>query len=697
MSESAVSLLSGKSIGIFKGFAAEHGSEFAAELVVPFHGNVVNRPQLGHFILVELKGGSGREEALLGRITRMTSAGLLASPEGEDYLAKMRARDDEAPHDLMKRKLKYRVRVKLLGVLRGAPFKFMPSQRRLPPLGAPVIWPSNEVQAQICKLGGGKTDIGDFVLGEFVYSGKPADGDEFKDDGFERVDPRLPVTFDINALVSRRTAVFARAGYGKSNLVKLLASRLYGDEKNPPRTARGNPVGTLIFDADGEYFWSDEIAGRPGLCDMPHMRGRIKVFTSRVPAFARYKEQLAGGVRLDLRSLRAADVFSIALSPERQEQQNVLKLKAAKGDKWRKLVDLVKDEGMSAEHDEIGKLLGYREEQIKSAGAEIGAAHSNLNYVVNQLHDPESKLAENALACLSRGEVVVVDLSLLSPSGGEAVAGLLMRKIFSHNQESFVGDGRALTVVAVIEEAQRVLGEKMNETSPFVEWVKEGRKYGLGAVLVTQQPGALSGQLLSQVDNWFCFHLLSRGDAAVLGKYNSHYSDDILAHMIAEPIEGNCFMWSAPNKQPFVLPVRVREFRLPEGVRLDSAKFEGEIKSEETAAGRLEKAHDSNMRKMADALRAAICENHNNNGLGLTTFSGGWRGIKHGKLYYLIKGVKLDDEFRHEDDLKRPLFERIFESVKLENKDGVEYYCAPASEWEKILGGAGGKQSNRRR
>ena len=35
--------------------------------------------------------------------------------------------------------------------------------------------------------------------------------------------------FNINNLVSKRTVVFARAGYGKSNLIKYLISELYKD------------------------------------------------------------------------------------------------------------------------------------------------------------------------------------------------------------------------------------------------------------------------------------------------------------------------------------------------------------------------------------------------------------------------------------------------------------------------------------
>ncbi len=64
------------------------------------------------------------------------------------------------------------------------------------------------------------------------------------------------------------------------------------------------------------------------------------------------------------------------------------------------------------------------------------------------------------------------------------------------------------------EAAQNVLSsEKMKrEESPFVEWVEEGRKYNLGAIIVTQQPGAISDQLLSQGDNFFALHLVSSVD-----------------------------------------------------------------------------------------------------------------------------------------------------------------------------------------
>jgi len=99
----------------------------------------------------------------------------------------------------------------------------------------------------------------------------------------------------------------------------------------------------------------------------------------------------------------------------------------------------------------------------------------------------------------------------------------------------------------------------IDNTSPFVRWAKEGRKYRLGAILVTQQPGAMAGELLSQGDNFFAFHLLSEGDLKTLQRANAHFSNDIIANILNEPVKGNAYFWSAPD-QPFVLPVRIINF-----------------------------------------------------------------------------------------------------------------------------------------
>lgn len=260
-------------MGTFKGFN-DKGLEFAAEIVAPYDAGMLDHPQLGQFLLIEL---GSQEEASLGRITRFVPSGLLASGEGEDYINTLQRRQQAVPEDLKQQRLKYRVQVKLLGAVKvvGTKIVYVPSQRRLPHLGARVALPSCEVLQELCKLSQGTTELGDYVLGEFVFCGGKVAQDHL---AFRSMDPKLVVSFDVHNLVSRRSVVFARAGYGKSNLIKLLVSELY---KEVPKTAAGVPVGTLIFDADGEYFWPDVVRGRPGLCDVPHLQDKMVVFTNR--------------------------------------------------------------------------------------------------------------------------------------------------------------------------------------------------------------------------------------------------------------------------------------------------------------------------------------------------------------------------------------------------------------------------------
>lgn len=121
--------------------------------------------------------------------------------------------------------------------------------------------------------------IGFLALGEFVYAGDDprAAAEEWMTVRHPAVLPR----FQVTQLVSRRSFVFARAGFGKSNLIKLLFSRLYA-AAGPTMPLRHVtvPVGTVIFDPDGEYFWPDA-HGRPGLCDVPELTDKLVVFTNR--------------------------------------------------------------------------------------------------------------------------------------------------------------------------------------------------------------------------------------------------------------------------------------------------------------------------------------------------------------------------------------------------------------------------------
>jgi hypothetical protein len=256
-------------------------------------------------------------------------------------------------------------------------------------------------------------------------------------------------------------------------------------------------------------------------------------------------------------SLSASDVISLALSPEKQDQQNVAKLRSVRGQNWLDLVDLIWQDGNSASVDEVKRLLNARD----MSDMEVFAARANLTRIVNMLHDPASRLMDALLAALREGKLCVVDVSQLRGGPSLVLSGLILRRIFDRNQEEFTKESpQSIPTIAVVEEAQSVLNDKASAAQPYIEWVKEGRKYDLGAMLITQQPGSIPGEILSQGDNWFIFHLLSAADLRTVKGANAHYSDDLLSSLLNEPIPGHGVFWSSVGGRPFPIPFRAMLF-----------------------------------------------------------------------------------------------------------------------------------------
>ena len=543
-----------KIVGIFRGFS-KGGMEFHADIVIPYKYEYQSIPMHGQFLLVQLEN---ENEGVLGRITSIEAQGRLSSGYGEDYGIRTISEDRAIPEELREQYLKYKIDIRVLGVLRlvNSDIIFAASHRRLPHVGSKVAFLSDEVLRVVSGHGQSGAELGFLAYGEFIYCKNDA---RMKIEPWMRpMEPLIIPHFDVQQMVSRRTFVFARAGFGKSNLIKLLFSNLY--EHTPTVRKRGNrevPVGTIIFDPEGEYYWPDD-KNRPGLCDVPNLQDKIVVFTKKQGPSAFYHSFVASDIKLDIRRLRPSDVLSIALPPEKQDQQNVRKLKGLNDDSWYQLVDEIYRNKNAADETLIQQLLNLREDQ----GAETMAARANMTTVVTMLHDPSSQMLDMLFNSLKEGKICVVDVSQMRGTPALVLSGLILKKIFDHNQEEFTkATPETIPTLAVVEEAQTILGnEGSSGEGPYISWVKEGRKYDLGAVLITQQPGSISNEILSQGDNWFIFHLLSAGDLQAVKRANAHFSDDLLSSLLNEPIPGNCVFWSSAGQNTYPLPIRILSF-----------------------------------------------------------------------------------------------------------------------------------------
>jgi hypothetical protein len=476
-------------------------------------------------------------EALVGRVSRYHAAGQLATDRGDAYLGDLAKTEEAVPAPLMRQMLRYNLKMQLLGHLQAQPragkFKFSVGERAFATLGSKVRIPSETALAFLCNVGL-EDDPTATPLGHLVYGQR-----ELKD---------VPVRFSVGRLKGKRSFVFARAGYGKSNLIKYLVSQLYS---SPP------DVGLLIFDPEGEYALPDA-HGRPGLVNVPALRNRISLYTNR-KVDTTHAGVVKGNAFVDFGDFPPQDIVAAFVPLEKQDTVFANLLRGLEWKLWKQLVDLLTADGFNADDKKIGAFLGYKPRG--EGDVSIAAIKNNLVPPIRRLHRPSATLGKNILEELRLNRVVIVDISLLGSEDSLATTGMLMRRIFQNNVRHLTDvAGPTVRCLAVLEEAQTMLGDRvLDDRNVLVRWVKEGRKYGLGCILVTQQPSSISSQIISQGDNFFAMHLLNENDLQTLKKHNAYFSDEILGFLRGEPIPGNCYFWSAPS-QPFVLPARVCNF-----------------------------------------------------------------------------------------------------------------------------------------
>jgi len=401
--------------------------------------------------------------------------------------------------------------------------------RLLPELTSICRYPSHQEYEVIISAGLEKAlhplPIGDFSLGEEIR--------------------KIKVNFDLDKFRNKRTAIFARTGYGKSNLCKLVTS-----------LASLTGEGLLIFDMEGEYAFGDPEKGTPGLADIPQIRSNLVVYTNRRNYNASRYGDIWIHTPLNLELLRPWQIASLFPDVKRgREEPAWLRDFRTQPKTPKELVDLATS---GREKEELWEKLFAK---LKVQGSQKRPLKANLWWLL-PMHDPNApNIVTDVMCHLALGRTVILDLSLLPLEIGISLSNTILEGIFRYNVRN-ITQGRLIKCIAVFEEAQNVLNKdavKEGRTY-FVRWAKEGRKYRLGLIYVTQQPGAIAEEIVSQTDNFFVMHLLGKGDIEALTKANPHYDGVISEFLSKETIVGNTYIYSAP-KQPYVFPCKVLEFQ----------------------------------------------------------------------------------------------------------------------------------------
>ncbi|MDT7890038.1 MAG: ATP-binding protein [Desulfurococcales archaeon] len=310
--------------------------------------------------------------------------------------------------------------------------------------------------------------------------------------------PEVEVRVDLNKIVQRHLAILAMTGMGKSNLVSLLAREIL---------RRGGT--TFIFDYHGEYVGL-EFEGMPS----PNViKARIN------PRYLSWQEF----ARL------------IGVRHGAKNQENVIK-------KCKEDLDYAEVNGQRSYLEAMincikrEKQLARRGETMRACEAVIETIEANRHLLLKIVDDDARDITDQSAI----GRINIIDLTGLSSYlQADAVVShwlgriLEERKASTWRRNSDQQPRLPHPVVVVLEEAHIYLStERDTLTKPRAEHIaREGRKFGVGLIVVSQRPRGLDPDVLSQMGSMAIMRIVQPEDQAHIARASENLTQEILEQL----------------------------------------------------------------------------------------------------------------------------------------------------------------------
>ncbi|HVM10459.1 MAG TPA: ATP-binding protein [Acidimicrobiales bacterium] len=333
--------------------------------------------------------------------------------------------------------------------------------------------------------------------------------------------------------LASHVGIFATTGMGKSNLMQVIAGGVM---------QTNGRYGLLIVDPHGEY--------RTSLAKHPWAGQRLRTYAARrLPATSTLRVSLA---ELTVDDLRTAYEWTRPQEEALFELERFYGRSAGEGLAW------------LLPFSQLDDLAPFREIDLNGRVAlnTLQVVHRRARRIMELeciAPDPNVSVGSAILRDLMDGKVVLVDVGGLQSTEEVLVSSFLTRKILETWSDAYLSDPdqhERLPIVAIcLEEAQRVLSSNRDrESNVFPRVAREGRKFKVGLVAVTQQPKLLDSELLSQFNTFFILGLADEKDRNIL-RSSSKQDLAALGPEIQTLMPGECLI--ANLSAPFALPAKV--------------------------------------------------------------------------------------------------------------------------------------------
>ena len=352
----------------------------------------------------------------------------------------------------------------------------------------------------------------------------------------------VPVAIDVKELVSTHMAILAGTGSGKSYTAGVLIEELMSPQ---------NRAAVLIFDPHGEYGTLQE------------MQTNDRFFDPRDGYQPKVKMMTPEHIRIRLSSLDYYDL--LMLLPGMSERQQAILNKA-----FRILHRHRKGEARWSVQDLIAAVR-EADTQVDDEGNEkMGSSVQALEWKLEGLersqyfHTFEHTVTPRDL--FQPGQVTVLQMNEISQEEQQVICAAVLRqtnqaRMNTQREKIQPGDESYLPypVFMLIEEAHRFApAHEPSRCKQILRTIlSEGRKFGMGVGLITQRPGKIDADVLSQCMSQFIMRIINPVDQDSL-KYGVEAAGRDLLKELPALTKGQVIVSGACVNTPILCKVRSR-------------------------------------------------------------------------------------------------------------------------------------------
>ena len=356
----------------------------------------------------------------------------------------------------------------------------------------------------------------------------------------------VPIVLSVKDVVSTHMAIIASTGAGKSYLASVLIEELMQPH---------NKACVLIIDPHGEYGTIDQIANFPQFS--AEAEGKRPAYSAQVRV---YKPEQ---VKVRISSLDMGDMRH--LLPEMTEKQQHLLSRAL-----RKVRELKRSTPWGAEDLKAAiRAVSKQKGDEDSEGADDSSTVHALTWRVEQRFVDNFTFDDiqhlDLPEIFQPGQCTVLPLNEIDERDQQVVVATLLRRLNKarmdtergkvHSGESYL----PYPVFVLIEEAHHFApgGAEVVSTSILKQVLAEGRKFGIGVGLISQRPGKLDADVLSQCQTQCIMRIVNEIDQKSVAAAIEGVGRDLLDNLPALS-KGQVIIAGAAVNTPVICRVRQR-------------------------------------------------------------------------------------------------------------------------------------------